>query len=236
MLSRFSIRTLYWAALINLLIFGGTLATWAGEADTPDADGYLPGGPAKTTQTGEPEGTLSPDLNGNPVRKVVGLVRVPLTGTIDNFGVRFASSDDGFAGLDQEAMFVGFRLPAEWLVSKRLVAQPRLTLEAGRIIRGSDSHAFASFGPSLRFSSAMHPTPWFVDIGISPTVIDGATYEGEDFGTSFNFTSHIALGLRFGQASRQEVRLRYQHISNGGINNTNPGVNMVGIDFTVRVP
>ena len=73
----------------------------------------------------------------------------------------------------------------------------------------------------------------FMDLGLSPTIIDGATYGDHDFGTSFNFTSHIGLGLRFGQSKNHVVKLRYQHISNGGIDEVNPGVNMIGIDVVL---
>jgi hypothetical protein len=82
----------------------------------------------------------------------------------------------------------------------------------------------------------MNSTPWFVDVGINPTVIDGSTSGDEDLGTSFNFTSSIALGRYLGNANRHEIRLRYQHISNGGTNNKNPGVNMIGIDFIMGAP
>ncbi len=108
-------------------------------------------------------------------------------------------------------------------------------MEGGRFESGSEHRYFASFGPSVRLTSDERRVPLFVDLGISPTVIDGSQYGQNDFGTSFNFTSHVALGLRFGRTKNQVVKLRYQHISNGGINNVNPGVNMVGIDFSFSV-
>ncbi len=108
-------------------------------------------------------------------------------------------------------------------------------MEGGRFESESEHRYFVSFGPSIRLISDAHRVPLFVDVGSSPTVIDGSKYGDDEFGTSFNFTSHVALGLRFGQTKNQVVKLRYQHISNGGINNINPGVNMVGIDFSFSV-
>lgn len=169
------------------------------------------------------------------IRDDIGLFRVPLLGTIDGFGVRYASSDSGFRGLDQQSVYIDFRLPFTWILRDRFLVQPRLTLEGGRITRGSDERAFGSFGPSMRISSATTASRWFTDIGLMPTVIDGARYEGDDFGTSFNFTSFVGLGRQFGENRRHELRLRFQHVSNGGINDTNPGINMVGIDFTFRM-
>lgn len=76
---------------------------------------------------------------------------------------------------------------------------PRLTVEAGRFEDGSNLRAFASFGPSIRLASLDPRSRLFADIGLSPIVIDGADYDGKDFGTSLNLASHVALGLRLGR-------------------------------------
>ncbi len=166
----------------------------------------------------------------------VGLFSLPLLGTLESFGFRFATADGGkFNGLTQQALFADFSLPWRWTTWKNVSIAPRLTVEAGRFESGSEHRSFASFGPSIRLTSDARRVPLFVDFGISPTVIDGSQYGDNDFGTSFNFTSHVALGLRFGRTKRQIVKLRYQHISNGGTNNNNPGVDMVGIDFSFSV-
>jgi hypothetical protein len=165
-----------------------------------------------------------------------GLFSLPLLGTLESFGFRFATADGGkFKHLTQQAFFADFSLPWRWTTWKNVSVAPRLTVEGGRFESGSEHRYFASFGPSLRLTSDARRVPLFVDLGISPTVIDGSQYGQNDFGTSFNFTSHVALGLRFGRRKGQVVKLRYQHISNGSINNTNPGVNMVGIDFSFSV-
>ncbi len=165
-----------------------------------------------------------------------GLFSVPLLGTFESFGFRFATADGGkFNRLTQQAFFADFTLPWRWTTSKNVSIAPRLTVEGGRFESGSEHRYFASFGPSVRLTSDARRVPLFVDVGISPTVIDGSQYGDNDFGTSFNFTPHVAFGLRFGRTKNQVVKLRYQHISNGSINNTNPGVNMVGIDLSFSV-
>ncbi len=171
--------------------------------------------------------------SGTTLPDDAGLFSLPLLGTLESFGFRFATADGGkFNGLTQQAFFADFTLPWRWTTWKNVSIAPRLTVEGGRFESGSEHRYFASFGPSLRLTSDVRRVPLFVDLGISPTVIDGSQYGQNDFGTSFNFTSHVALGLRFGRTKNQVVKLRYQHISNGSINNTNPGVNMVGIDFS----
>ncbi len=44
------------------------------------------------------------------------------------------------------------------------------------------------------------------------------------FGTSFQFGDHIGVGYRFGRQG-WDVSLRLQHLSNGGIEKPNPGIN-----------
>ena len=46
-------------------------------------------------------------------------------------------------------------------------------------------------------------------------------------GTNFQFGDHLGLGVRFGQRWRYDVALRLQHLSNGGLSKSNPGINYV---------
>jgi hypothetical protein len=173
-----------------------------------------------------PPNSSPPDVNET------GLFRIPLIGTLTDVGFRIASVDGSkFDNLTQQAFFFDFALPATWSPWSGAIARPRLTVEVGRFHTSFEYRAFASFGPAVRLIDDRWRVPAFVDFGFSPTVIDGSRYSKRDLGTSLNFTSHVALGLRFGQHRTHSVSLRYQHISNGGINNTNPGVNMVGLDF-----
>ena len=47
------------------------------------------------------------------------------------------------------------------------------------------------------------------------------------FSTKFQFGDHIGVGARFGAANRHDLGLRLQHVSNGGIKNPNPGINLL---------
>lgn len=160
------------------------------------------------------------------------LFKLPLIGTIRDAGYRISAADTGkFESLTRHALFVDFALPGGWATLDGFSAAPRLTLEAGRFARGSEHRNFLSVGPVLRLTHARWPTRMFVDVGVSPTVIDGARYGDRDFGTSFNFSSHLGLGIRVGENADHVVKFRFEHISNGGIDDTNPGVNLIGVDF-----
>ena len=162
----------------------------------------------------------------------ISLFELPLIGQISNFGVRVARADSGqFDGLTQQSLFVDFKLPWQWSPWEGVYATPRLTLELGQFETDLEDRLFGSFGPALRIDNDRWRIPAFVDLGFSPTVIDGSEYGDRNLGTSFNFTSHVALGMRFGRQRDHSVSIRLQHISNGGTNSTNPGVDMIGIDF-----
>ena len=178
-----------------------------------------------TTRDGRADTTVPEDMN---------LFHIPLTGNIQDFGFRLATADGGkFGGLTQQAFFVDFKLPWIWSPWTNFSASPKLTLETGRFNQGSENRYFASLGPTLRLANDRWRVPLFMDLGLSPTIIDGSTYGDREFGTSFNFTSHIALGIRFGRTRNHVVKLRYQHISNGSLDEVNPGVNMIGVDVVL---
>ena len=44
------------------------------------------------------------------------------------------------------------------------------------------------------------------------------------FSTRFQFGDHLGIGYRF---ERYDVAVRFQHLSNGGMRNPNPGINFL---------
>jgi len=52
-----------------------------------------------------------------------------------------------------------------------------------------------------------------------------------ELGGRLHFTSHIAGVLSFGRQRQHRIAVRLQHISNGGLSSTNPGVDMFGIEY-----
>ena len=65
----------------------------------------------------------------------------------------------------------------------------------------------------------------FVEFGVG---LHGHTESGisdEDFDIPFAFGTHLGAGLRFGAQGRYELAYRYQHLSNAGLGDDNPGIN-----------
>lgn len=160
-----------------------------------------------------------------------GLFKLPIIGRLTSAGIRISSARSNFSGLSQQAIFADFRTPWAWSTWGGTNTTLRLSLEVGRFLKASERRYFVSLGPNVRIVNDRWRVPLFIDLGLSPTVLDGSTYGDQDLGTSLYFTSHIGLGLKFGRTRRQEIRLRYQHISNGGFDDANPGVNLIGLDF-----
>ncbi len=136
---------------------------------------------------------------------------------------RLALADDKFADTWQFAVAYRLRPP------RRLRAQ-HLELAVGTISTSRDNSLFVSLGPVWRLP--IHSQSMFVDVGISPTYLSESTFNGRDMGGNFHFTSSATIGAHFGARDAMSVSLRIQHTSNGGISSTNPGMDMVGINFT----
>jgi hypothetical protein len=75
--------------------------------------------------------------------------------------------------------------------------------------------------------------PWFAELGIGANVLLPAFHDNDRrFGTAFNFGDHLALGRALGDSN--ELALRVQHYSNGGIKQPNPGINFVQLRWIHR--
>lgn len=54
------------------------------------------------------------------------------------------------------------------------------------------------------------------------------------FSTAFQFGDRIAAGYRFGDALDSELAVRFQHYSNAGIKEPNPGINFYMLQYSAR--
>lgn len=84
------------------------------------------------------------------------------------------------------------------------------------------------FTPTVRYWPGGDTTGWFYEaaIGINALTPVYRTRE-KRFSTAFNFGDHIGFGHRSNGASGWEWSLRFQHFSNAGIDQPNPGENFV---------
>lgn len=88
--------------------------------------------------------------------------------------------------------------------------------------------------PVICYQPAHWESGWFVETGIGVNLVSPVYSNGDRrFSTAFNFGDHLAIGRRIGAELRQEVSLRIQHFSNGGIKSPNPGENFIQIRYSI---
>lgn len=108
-----------------------------------------------------------------------------------------------------------------------------LNLGVGWLDRNDDFAAFVSFGPTYRFHlRGSDQGRWFTEFASHPTYVSRSDFAGKDLGGSFHFTSSLGLGAYLDQERKTSLMLRYQHTSNAGLTNNNPGVDMLALRFS----
>jgi hypothetical protein len=75
----------------------------------------------------------------------------------------------------------------------------------------------------------------FSEIGVGGHLLTDQKIGNRDLATTFQFGSHIGVGLGFGDKGRYELAYRFQHLSNASIKDPNDGIELhllsVGYNF-----
>ena len=74
----------------------------------------------------------------------------------------------------------------------------------------------------------------FVEFGLGAHVHTDDSIGNKNFDIPFAFGSHIGAGLRFGDGGRYELLYRFQHLSNAGLGDDNPGINFHVLNLGYR--
>jgi lipid A 3-O-deacylase len=101
--------------------------------------------------------------------------------------------------------------------------------------RDGGSHDVGDFSitPVLRFQSAATSgfVP-YVEVGVGAHVLTSKNIaDDRHFSTNFQFGNHFGAGIRFGDKAQYDLSYRLQHLSNGGIDTPNPGINFNQLRF-----
>ena len=67
----------------------------------------------------------------------------------------------------------------------------------------------------------------YVEAAIGFHLVTSRISAARVFSTAFQFGDHFGAGMRFGPGRRYDLGMRVQHLSNGGVNHPNPGINFV---------
>jgi lipid A 3-O-deacylase len=91
---------------------------------------------------------------------------------------------------------------------------------------GNDSLGDFHVTPVLRLqrkpSAAIAP---FLEFGVGAHVHTDDSIGNKNFDIPFAFGSHVGGGFRFGASHQYELLYRFQHLSNAGLGDDNPGIN-----------
>ena len=124
--------------------------------------------------------------------------------------------------MNQAEAFVDFNLPWGWDLGKDWHLQSKLNLSLGWLGGNDRSGVIGSAGPALALGPEKFPLS--VEAGVSGTGLSQTQYGEWNFGTLFQFTSYI--GLNVDVTKHWRLGYRFQHMSNAGLSQHNPGFNM----------
>ncbi|HSI24846.1 MAG TPA: acyloxyacyl hydrolase [Methylotenera sp.] len=81
--------------------------------------------------------------------------------------------------------------------------------------------------PVLRLQrSTINTIMPYIELGIGAHLLSEKTVnDDKSLGTNFQFGDHLGAGILFGQDLNYDLGYRFQHYSNAGLSNENPGIN-----------
>jgi lipid A 3-O-deacylase len=91
--------------------------------------------------------------------------------------------------------------------------------------------------PSLRMRLDRGSSPWFLEVGVGASWMDHTFMTPPDrrFGSRWNFYDVVGAGYTFGGAAgRNEIGLRWSHVSNAGLKKPNPGQDFLQLRYVRR--
>lgn len=133
----------------------------------------------------------------------------------------FSAKDVDEQDFQQYALAVARPLPWTWQIAPAWSIRSELIGSAGVLTSEGKTGFIGSLGPRFLFSRDALPIQ--LDLGISPTVLGKRKFEDANFGSHFQFTSHV--GVLFLLGDHWYAGYRFQHMSNASISSINPGLN-----------
>lgn len=98
-----------------------------------------------------------------------------------------------------------------------------------------DSYLTTGITPVVRLQGLPGHAAWFVEGGIGAhLILPRYRNGGRSFSTRFNFGDHVGIGRFFGSRQDMALSLRFQHFSNAGIDQPNPGEDFLQLRLAVR--
>lgn len=132
--------------------------------------------------------------------------------SLDNDGGRFHQLD----------VYGGVNLPWRWDFYRDWYLRPGGDISAGWLGESGTSAFVGTVGPFFELGKGHFPVR--IKGGFAPTILSRFRFPTKDFGDDLQFTTRI--GLEWEATRRFSVGVLFQHMSNGGISRSNPGLNL----------
>lgn len=132
------------------------------------------------------------------------------------------SATDKDEDFEQYEAFVTYGLPWKWQWPTGWRLGTRLDASLGALKDGGETGVIGRIGPGLALSRAGIPLELVIGVGFVGLSKD--KFGDEDFGTQFQFSSYIGANYQFGW--NLEAGYKFQHMSNVGIDESNPGLTL----------
>lgn len=151
-------------------------------------------------------------------------------GVLNTIGLRAGIGDHrNNEEFSQYEVYGNYSLPWRWVSANRWTIGSLFGFNAGYVTCEGDAFV-GSIGLGLYLMTpGQHGV---VSVGLYPTYLERSVFGGDDFGATFQFTS--ALGLIYNFSEFISVGYRWQHMSNAGISDENPGLNINMIEIGYR--
>ena len=130
----------------------------------------------------------------------------------------------------QAEAFAHWNLPWRWGNDTGLHWQPRLGISTGWLHGWNKAAFIGTAGP--RLSLGWKQVPVFAEAGFGPTIMTRDKFGPTDFGSHLQFTTYGGLTWECG--SHLSLGYRYQHMSNGRLAKSNPGLNLHAVTIGWR--
>jgi hypothetical protein len=151
--------------------------------------------------------------------------------SFESAGARYGiGASHSSADFHQAEAFVDWNLPWTGHFGTNWILQPRLDASAGWLGGNDTQGGVFTAGALVAFGNAHFPV--WIEGGSGPTVLTRSVFGSKDMGELFQFTSHIGLYWDF--LSHFRLGYRYQHTSDAGLSDHNPGLNMQLVTLSYR--
>lgn len=138
-------------------------------------------------------------------------------------GARGGLSLDGDGGrFHQVEAYGGVRLPWSWDFCRDWYLRPGGEVSAGWLNEDETSGFIGSVGPFVELGKGQFPVK--LKAGLAPTVLSRCHYPTKNFGEYVQFTTRV--GFEWDITRRFTAGILFQHMSNGSLSKSNPGVNL----------